>query len=162
MSESQVTVRQGTPADAQALAALRWEWARDVPPAADDPEWRAYRDHMVQWMTRHEKTHIAFIAEDGERAIGMAWLALLARVPDPGSFTRVGGDVQSVYVNPAWRGQGIGIRLVKAVIERGSAEAKHLTVRTGPSATPFYPQFGFAANMSSLERVLDPKRVVDQ
>jgi GNAT superfamily N-acetyltransferase len=154
VSETQVTIRQGTPADAQALAALRWEWAREVPPAAGDPEWKPFHEHFAQWMTAHEETHIAFIAEDGERPIGMAWLALLTRVPDPGSFTRVGADVQSVYVNPAWRGRGIGIRLVKAVVERATGSAKHVTVRTGRSATSFYPQFGFEVNPTSLERAL--------
>jgi GNAT superfamily N-acetyltransferase len=154
MSEAQVSVRQATPADAEALAALRWQWGHDAPPEAGDPGWERYKEHLVGWMTEHEKTHIAFVAEHGGEAIGMAWLALLPRVPAPDSFTRVGADLQSVYVKPEWRGRGIGIRLVNTVVEEGSGQAKHMTVRTGRSATSFYPQFGFAVEPSSLERAL--------
>jgi GNAT superfamily N-acetyltransferase len=154
MDESQVTVRQATSADAETLAALRWEWGHDVPPEESDPQWRGYRDQLATWMTHHEHSHIPFVAEEGGQAIGMAWLAFLPRVPAPDSFTRVGADLQSVYVKPPWRGRGIGIRLVNAVIEAGSSRAKHITVRTGPSATSFYPQLGFAIKPSSLERAL--------
>jgi GNAT superfamily N-acetyltransferase len=105
-------------------------------------------------MSSHEETHIPFIAEEEGRTIGMAWLALLSRVPAADRFTRVGADLQSVYVRPAWRGQGIGIRLVEAVIQRGSGAARHMTVRTGRSATSFYPQLGFAVSDTSLERRL--------
>jgi GNAT superfamily N-acetyltransferase len=154
MNESEVTVRQATPADAEELAALRWEWGHDAPPEAGDPEWKRYSEHLARWMIEHEQTHFAFVAEEGVQTVGMAWLAFMPRVPAPDRFTRVGADLQSVYVKPPWRGQGIGIRLVNAVVEAGSVRARHMTVRTGRSATSFYPQLGFAVNATSLERSL--------
>jgi hypothetical protein len=68
MNESEVTVRQAAPADAEALAALRWEWGHDALPAAGDPQWAGYRKQLAGWMTEHGKTHIAFLAEHGASA----------------------------------------------------------------------------------------------
>lgn len=152
MTEPRVTIRQATAAQGRELAGLRWEWAHGSAPAAGEPRWEQFASASTQWMRDHQETHIPFLAEHDGRAIGMAWLAWLPRVPDPTSFHRVGGDLQSVYVTPDHRGVGIGIRLVQAVIEHAASDAGHLTVRTGPSATSFYPQLGFAVNPTSLER----------
>jgi GNAT superfamily N-acetyltransferase len=75
----------------------------------------------------------------------MAWLAAVERPPGPDDLHRRGGDLQSVYVVPAWRGTGLGARLVHAVVRHAAAAGMaHLTVRSGRRSRTFYLHLGFA------------------
>lgn len=145
-----VVIREAGLSDAQALAMLRWEWDTSESPVAASRE--EFVADFEAWLADHARTHFPFLAESGDRAVGMAWLVLQARVPTPDNFHRIGADLQSVYVTPDMRGQGLGVGLVQAVIAAArSHPVRHLTVRTGHRATPFYPRFGFAINEHSLE-----------
>src|SRR5262245_59396792 len=98
MTDIAVTVRLGDDADAAALAGLRWRRATQE---------RGYQgdnlDEFVatlgEWMRGHPE-HRAFVAEAGGEAVGMAWLAVLDRVPTASEYVRRSGDVQSVFVVP--------------------------------------------------------------
>jgi GNAT superfamily N-acetyltransferase len=82
----------------------------------------------------------------------MAWLAVLERVPEPARPRRVGGDLQSVYVLPEWRGRGVGGLLIQAVIAAaGAADTEHLTVRSGRLSVPLHRRHGFGNAERSLE-----------
>jgi GNAT superfamily N-acetyltransferase len=103
-------------------------------------------------MRAHAATHLPFLAEVGEQVVGMAWLALLPRVPDAALPHRAGGDLQSVFVVPHLRGQGVGRKLVGAVArEAARLGLLHLTVRTGPNPPGFYVRLGFVVNGETLE-----------
>lgn len=67
----------------------------------------------------------------------MAWVALVPRVPRPGATSRLSADIQTVFVMPERRGQGIG----SALVEAASEHAMHLgslrvTVHSGRKAVP--------------------------
>ena len=52
---------------------------------------------LAAWWAAAGSRHEAFLAERAGVATGMAWLAMLERVPGPESFVRRAGVVQSVY-----------------------------------------------------------------
>lgn len=83
-----------------------------------------------------------FGAFEGERAVGMA--GFYAR---PSMKTRHRGVLWGVYVRPAWRGSGLGERLVRRVIEHARAESTEileLTVSAGNRpAAALYERLGF-------------------
>ena len=137
------TIRRATAADAAALAALRWEWRceRRVPAEPYDAFVAAFAD----WQRAHVATHTAYVAEAGGEVVGMAWLAAVARAPNPDEHDRCHGDVQSVYVRPAHRDGGTGTRLVEALVADARARGMdHLTVHSGTRSLPVYARLGFA------------------
>jgi GNAT superfamily N-acetyltransferase len=144
-----VTVRRATPADAPALAGLRWS--------------RATQDHghqgdnraelvaaMADWMRTHPG-HQAYVAELGGEVVGMAWLALLDRVPTATSYSRRGGDVLSVFVVPGLRNRGVGARLMAAILQEASRlELEQVTVHSSSRAVPFYERNGWVHDPETL------------
>ena len=146
------TVRLGTSADDVALAGLRWMWAAEgVAPTMSRSE---FERAFVAWTQAHRHSHTPFVADDHGEVVGMAWLALVGRVPAPDALERVGGDLQSVFVIPRLRGQGIGTRLIKTVVTAASDRGlRHLTVRAGRRSFPLYQRLGFAGNGQVLELV---------
>ena len=79
------------------LASLLWLHAAPDEHARQPIE--PFRADFANWWSNHAGTHIAFVARPAESEIvGMAWLALVPRVPRPGTTTRLSADIQSVFV----------------------------------------------------------------
>jgi GNAT superfamily N-acetyltransferase len=88
--------------------------------------------------------HLALVAELDGRAIGMAWLAFLSRLPDPGAEAVIQADLQSVYVVPERRRRGLGTALVGAALVHASQRgASRVTVQAGQRSMPLYERLGF-------------------
>lgn len=139
----QAFVRKATLDDAAALAGLRWRaTSQDSGHSGTDRD--AFVDSFAAWVGDHLTTHLPFIAEVNGDLAGMAWLMVAERVPGPGQPGRRCGDVQSVYVTPELRGDGIGAALMDAVLaEAGKLALEHVTVHSNDRATPLYLRAGF-------------------
>lgn len=138
-----VTVRHAEPGDAPELARLRWEFRPEDQRrqgldgfSRDFEEWLAGA-LAAEWM--------AAVAEEGTGAlVGCMFLRSVSKVPNPGARSRAWGYVTNSYVAPAHRGQGLGARLLDAVIaaaqERGH---EFLIVWPSEEAVSFYTGAGF-------------------
>jgi GNAT superfamily N-acetyltransferase len=147
-----VVVRTAAAADLPALAVLRWRWARPGEPVQPDVL-RDFRALLGDWMARQGEASVCKIAVLGEELVGMAWLAVFDRVPNPGDEHRLSGDVQSVFVIPEHRGLGIGRQLVEAVCRAADdLGIRKLTVDSGDEAVPFYQHLGFSRSDRLLVR----------
>ena len=83
-------------------------------------------------------------AVDGPDVIGVAWLALVDRVPGPERRHRRCGDVQSVHGRPDRRDRGVGAALMAAVLaEARRLGLEHVTVHSSVRAVPMYERAGF-------------------
>lgn len=142
MVDIDVTVRRASDVDAPALAGLRWRRATQE---------RGYQgdnlDEFVatlgDWMRGHPE-HRAFVAEAAGEVVGMAWLAVVDRVPTANKYARRGGDVQSVFVVPELRDRRVGALLMSAVLnEARRLGLEHVTVHSSPRAVPFYERNGW-------------------
>ncbi|WP_050721044.1 GNAT family N-acetyltransferase [Microbacterium sp. GCS4] len=134
------------------LARLKWLDAEGREPT--DPELRAFTQEMTSWWAENGANHSAYIARSPSgQAIGAAWLALVPRVPRPGNLRRLSADVQSVYVVPTSRGQGVGSMLVEAAraaaVDQG---APRIVVHSSERAVPLYRRLGFAISERLLQR----------
>ncbi|WP_345801674.1 GNAT family N-acetyltransferase [Microbacterium sp. AZCO] len=113
-----------------------------------------YERRLGDWLAENRRTHRAFIAvsEADGNAIGMTWLAVQERVPTPGvDGVRTSADIQSVYVDPEFRGQGIGRKLVEYVMRVAAAEGvEHVTVHSRARAVPMYKRAGFEQSTDLL------------
>jgi GNAT superfamily N-acetyltransferase len=147
-----LVVRSATPEDAPALAALRWRWA--VPDRApDEGEAREFAGALRRWMVERGERSVCQVAVlDGE-LVGMVWLAVFDRAPNPGDLVRRSGDVQSVFVLPEHQGSGIGRRLMEAICTAAdSLGVRKLTLDARDAAVPFYERLGFSARNGLMQR----------
>ena len=145
-------IRRAGFADSDALADLRFAWGSEsAPPPVSRAEFGAAFD---TWFRANDGTHTPYLAVIDDVAVGMAWLARLPRVIDPHALTRVGGDLQSVYVLPEHRDSGIGEQLVAAVLAHAAADGmEHVTVSSSSRAVSLYARSGFAVSPTLLKHV---------
>ncbi|GAB3929104.1 hypothetical protein GCM10011575_26030 [Microlunatus endophyticus] len=153
-------IRQADAADAGdvgGLALLLWLDTRDEEPTG--PSLDAFTAELDRWWTRHRDTHRAFVAalpsgrEGGAEIIGMAWVALVDRIPRPGATSRMSADIQTVFVMPDHRGRGVGSELVEAAAAHATRlGAIRVTVHSGSRAVPVYERLGFASSRQLLQR----------
>lgn len=114
----------------------------------------AFAVELAKWWAAHQDSHLAFVARLlRPEIVGMAWVALVPRVPRPGATSRLSADIQSVFVKPNQRGHGIG----SALVEAASKHATHLgalrvTVHSGRKAVTVYERLGFESSRQLLQR----------
>jgi len=152
------TIRPATLADARDLATLRWTWRVEEQGerGLTDAEFTA---SFTDWFRSHRDSHFAFVAEAGDSPIGMAWLALIDRVPGPGIWLRLAGYLQSVYIVPARRGEGIGSALVTAVLkEAADRGVDYVSVHPSRRSFALYQRLGFRSSDGVLEADLRSHR----
>lgn len=146
-----VAVRPVRAGELAAVAELRWRWVQETygsPDAALDE----FVPRFVAWAVKNEPTHLCHVLVRDDAVIGMAWLAITRRVPDPRRFERASGDVQCVYVVPRERDQGLGGRLIEAVLARaGELGLERVTVHSSDAAVSAYTRHGFAVSPRLLQ-----------
>jgi len=149
-----VTISPAGPDDIPDLAELLWLHDRETAPEQRSLD--AFAVELAQWWETHRRSHAAFVAHLERQVVGMAWVALVPRVPRPGATTRLSADVQSVFVRPEHRGRGIGSALVETAAEHATGlGALRVTVHSGRKAVPLYERLGFESTRRLLQRPPD-------
>ena len=144
------TVRRAGLRDASGLARLRWLW-RTVERGEYGLSAPAFDAAFTQWWSTRTASHIAYVAEHAGGAVGMAWLAVFDRMPQPRQLERLAGNVQSVFVLEEYRNRGTGRALVEAVIsEARTLGLGYLILHPSLRAYPPYERLGFAATNTIL------------
>lgn len=84
------------------------------------------RDDTARWQRQHADRCSHWLAWAPEGAVGCASLAWFPRLPYPGHAAGLEAYLLNVYVQPAWRRQGVAGRLVDTALaaarERGVAK----------------------------------------
>ncbi|MGE5244445.1 MAG: N-acetyltransferase family protein [Betaproteobacteria bacterium] len=113
-------IREAAPADAAALAGLRWEFrsGRTDPTEAREvfvarcTEWMRVRLDRGEWR--------AWVAEDAGDVVGNVWVHAIDKIPNPVGERERHAYLSNLYVRPSARG-GTGTRLLEAAIAWASA-----------------------------------------
>jgi GNAT superfamily N-acetyltransferase len=149
------SARRADPSDSDELARLRWIWRAVERDEKGDPD--QFRGDFVAWVAERHHTHLPFLVEVGGRAVGMAWLVIVERIPGPEKWRRLSGFLQSVYVTSEHRNGGLGTLLVETFIEGAREEGlEYLSVHPSPPSFPFYRRLGFTGEGSLLFLALLP------
>jgi GNAT superfamily N-acetyltransferase len=139
-----ISIRPVRPGELAAVAGLRWEWLVENGGEALGERAEFVR-HFVAWARENAESHRCMVVvRDDAAVIGMAWLAVVQRVPTPRAMRRASGDLQCVYVAPEARDGGLGGRLIQAVLDRAQELGlERVTVHSTPRAIPAYARRGF-------------------
>jgi GNAT superfamily N-acetyltransferase len=141
---SELTIRVATSADAPALADLPW-WD----PSGPSPD---FAPDLARWMDDNP-AHTCMLAFLDEKLVGMAWLAVVARVPRPGKLDRRSGDIQSVFVLPEARRSGVATALLNALDELATSQGLlHQSVHSSAMGIPLYESVGFVATPKLMRK----------
>ena len=141
------------------LARLLWLHAAPDEQAKQSIE--SFAVDLEAWWSAHDDSHLAFVARLADpkhepQVVGMAWLALVPRVPRPGASARRSADIQSVFVVPEHRGKGVGSALVQAASDHAlRLGASRVTVHSSRQAVPVYERLGFASSRQLLQMPAD-------
>jgi GNAT superfamily N-acetyltransferase len=146
-------IRQAEDDELGRVAGLRWQWVQENhgTPAMTRGGFVAA---FVSWARQHAPSHRCIVATHGGDIVGMAWLAIVPRVPTPQAPERASGDVQCVYVIPRERNSGVGRLIIAAVLELADQlRLERVTVHSSPRAVTAYARGGFAASSHLLQAV---------
>jgi GNAT superfamily N-acetyltransferase len=143
-------IRLVGPADALALAALRRAWTAEQHGPVDDPR---FDDRFLDWYERESARRFSWLAEVGGAMVGMMNLAVFDRMPQPGREPGSWGYLANAFVLAAYRNQGIGSLLLRALLAHADSRG-YVRVVLSPSerSVPFYQRAGFSAGTELMVR----------
>lgn len=143
-------IRTAGPADGSALAALRRAWTEeDTGDVADE----GFEARFLAWY-EHESAHrLTWLAELAGQPVGMMNLRVFERMPRPGRDAGRWGYIGNAFVLAAHRDQGIGSRLLAAVLAHADSRGfARVVLRPSQRAIPFYQRAGFGTEGGLLVR----------
>lgn len=152
-----IEIRPATPADAGALAALRWEFRAGRGAAVErEPE---FVGRCASWMRRQleaAEPWRAWVAADDRGIVGQVWLMVFAKVPNPVGEPDRHAYLSNLYVSPAARG-GVGERLVSAALAHAdSIGVDRVVLWPTPESVPLYERHRFTREGDVMERSMPP------
>ena len=106
-------IRIAGDADAPALAALRRAWTAEQYGPVDDEGFEA---RFLDWYERESARRVSWLAEVSGEPVGMMNLAVFDRMPQPGRDPGSWGYLANAFVLAAYRDQGIGSLLLRALL----------------------------------------------
>ncbi len=151
-------IRSGTGADAWALAQLRFEFRASIDPATEPAD--RFLSRCKEWMAHRLQPDApwrCWVVEQEGELVGMAWVMIIDKLPNPVAEPEKHGYISSLYLKPECRGQGVGSRLLSACIgacESAGCDAIFLWPTAGSRS--LYQRHGFAVREDLLERRVTP------
>jgi GNAT superfamily N-acetyltransferase len=128
----------------------------------DDPVWAEYFESLGDVAARAARALVLVAVED-EQVVGTATVELEATIEEGGRLDQEQAAFRMLAVEPAFRGRGIGRRLVEACIERARGAGKSVaTLHTADemvTATAIYRSLGFQRDPAA-DTTVAPKVVL--
>ena len=155
-----INIREATPADVPALAALRWEFRASRATPSEDRS--AFVERCAAWMqaalARDWRAWVAVgnpgaaAPEVSEVIVGHVWLCTIGKIPNPAGQRERQAYISNMYVRPEARG-GVGTRLLNRAIEWAEAnDVEYALLTATPRSRTLYGRHGFGVNDDWLIR----------
>jgi RimJ/RimL family protein N-acetyltransferase len=151
-----MNIRLATPADARALAELRYTFRsltdQDIEPQSE------FLRRCIMWMADRlqRPSWSCWIAEQEDETIGALWLQLIEKIPNPTSEPEFHAYITNVFVNKSSRGQGIGSRLLTEALTFCKEQSVHAVILwPNEKSRTLYERHGFAVRSDLFELVLE-------
>jgi GNAT superfamily N-acetyltransferase len=159
-----IAIRRGQPADAIALAQLRYEFRAGLDRATEPA--RSFAPRCADWMRRQLGSGtpwLCWVAQHREQVIGTVWLELIEKLPNPVGETERHGYITNLYVRAEHRGAGTGTRLLRAALSECDAQrVDAVLLWPTPRSRSLYEREGFrpASDLLERRRVMPPHAAV--
>ena len=156
-----IIVRPGTPDDAPALAALRFEFRSSLRTTRESEP--AFVARCAEWM--HERLSLGhsawrcWLAQSDHQAVGHLWVQLVEKIPNPSLELERHAYLTNFYVRETVRGSGVGTRLLTSALEWCDTRGVDV-VFLWPTARSraLYERHGFVAADAVLTRQSESHR----
>jgi GNAT superfamily N-acetyltransferase len=154
LDPSMINIRAAASADALQLATLRYRFRQEL--AASNEAEAVFIERTTAWLADRlsQATWRAWVAVDTDaQIIGHVFVQLIEKIPNPIAEGEYLAYLTNAYVVPAWRGSGIGTRLLRLALQ-SCDDAQIETMILWPSANTgsLYHRLGFAPPQALLER----------
>lgn len=150
-----IAIRRATPADADVLAELRWEFRGDRERVVESES--DFVARCADWMRRELAAAIrwrAWVAELDGAVAGQLWLQIIEKLPNPNGEGQRHAYVSNLYVRPAAR-SGTGTRLLEAALADARAErADRVVLWPSARSVSLYRRHGFTRDGGVMELTL--------
>lgn len=164
ISSANFIIRPAEAGDATSLAQIRHAFRSNIGEAVESKD--EFIDRCQKWMIDRlaiEGTWRCWVAVADGKLIGSVWLQLVEKLPNPVAEEEWHGYVSSLYVEPKWRGAGIGSALLVRCLdqcERRGVDA--VILWPTPKSRGLYERHGFAVREDLLEKRNTPNRGGDR
>src|ERR1044072_6448520 len=118
-----MNIRLASEEDAETLARLRLELRSSLRELVEDEQ--VFVARCESWMKerlREGGQWRCWIAEREARPVGAVWAQVVEKIPNPGGGAECYVYLTYFYVREDYRGDGIGARLLEAVLECGKSK----------------------------------------
>jgi len=149
------SLRQAVAADADIITDMRWKLFVETNSTTTPEPTREFLEGCHAAVTDSLKSGQAFawlaVADDGSVA-GNLVLLLHFRLPSPRNLVPTEGYVMNVYVEPAWRRQGIATALMEAALEHARGLGlRRVRLHSTPEGRGTYARAGFRPREDGME-----------
>jgi GNAT superfamily N-acetyltransferase len=155
-----IVLREARPADADQLAALRYEFRSSIRSAVEGRE--DFLTRCADWMRARlsETAWHCWVAERDRAMVGNLWCCLIEKVPNPVAEAERHAYITNFYVQPEVRGRGVGESLLEAALGWCREQGVDAVI-LWPTARSrsLYLRHGFALRDDLLQLVLSDLRV---
>lgn len=152
--------RLATPADAPALARLRYEFRAALNEAVETED--AFFARAAPWMAGRLSEGASWrcwVAENSGAIVGHLWLQLVEKIPNPAPELEQHAYITNAYVRPGQRGSGVGAMLLETALafcrEQG---VDSVILWPTEKSRALYARHGFAVRGDIMEAILDDGR----
>ena len=155
-----ITTRLATPADAERLARLRWDFRTELrlDPTPPPHTWEEFQVEMLAFLAEAfaSSSWAIWLVEEEGQIIANLYIRRIRKVPNPAHFMVEIGYVTNVYCIPERRNQGVGDQLMQAAQEWAKEEGLQLLfLWPSQRSVPFYLRHGFSKDNAILEFLID-------
>ena len=143
----EIDVRSATAADAPELARLRFAFRSETHAVVESEE--AFAARCEPWMRDRLGQATGWQAWVAERRgtgalVGTLWLQLIEKLPNPGDEAEMHAYITSVYVRQDARNEGLGSRLIEAVLAAcRDLDVDTIFLWTRERSRQLYERYGF-------------------
>jgi GNAT superfamily N-acetyltransferase len=138
---TEIVIRRAENADLPKLIELRSEWTREQDVDVDDP---GFDQRFAAWFVREAPRRVTWLAEADGTAVGMMNLTVFERMPRPGRLPSRWGYLGNAFVLAAYRNQGVGGKLIDALLDYADDNAfARVVLSPSEQSIPFYERAGF-------------------
>ena len=96
--------------------------------------------------------HIACFAYSDAEIVGSGGLCLYNEMPSPDNFNGKCGYLMNIFVSPSYRGQGIGKKIVRFLVEQAKSQSVgKIFLEAAEGSSAFYIENGFSPMQGYLK-----------